>query len=317
MYSKIVNPNTGRKVSTKSKLGQKILRKYINSLYYINKGGSASPAPSSPTTPKKNSKAVLAAAARFAAAGFGPGPPLPSTPTTGFPSLLAPPTTPTTGLPSPFAAPTTPTTGLPSPFAAPTTPTTGLPSPFAAPTTPTTGLPSPGLIAAAAAMPATTPNQWAAYAAAFAAQQARRTRAPVGFGPAPAPITPKKSKRGVIGKALLRLHWTSPPIRTFHGVTWHSFGDIETNVQKPPSAVPRNRAQRAHQRKRPRKFYKFKDLPYDIYLKRGNAVFTGSKLPATSLPDGSHVAVPPNQITPLSDEDQIKETIRLLIGKGV
>jgi len=94
---------------------------------------------------------------------------------------------------------------------------------------------------------------------------------------------------------LLRLHWTSPPIRTFHGVTWHSFGDIETNVQK----------------------HKFKDLPYDIYLKRGNAVFTGSKLPATSLPDGSHVAVPPNQITPLSDEDQIKETIRLLLGKGV
>jgi len=315
MYSKIVNPNTGRKVSTKSKLGQKILRKYINSLYYINKGGSASPAPSSPTTPKKNSKAVLAAAARFAAAGFGaararrvtkpkkskaawaavfaaqsakaaagfgPGPPLPSTPTTGFPSLLAP-------------VPTTPTTGFPSLLAPPTTPTTGLPSPFAAPTTPTTGLPSPGLIAAAAAMPATTPNQWAAYAAAFAAQQARRTRAPVGFGPAPAPITPKKSKRGVIGKALLRLHWTSPPIRTFHGVTWHSFGDIETNVQK----------------------HKFKDLPYDIYLKRGNAVFTGSKLPATSLPDGSHVAVPPNQITPLSDEDQIKETIRLLLGKGV
>ena len=39
MYTKIVNPNTGRKVSTKSKLGQKILRKYINSLYYINKGG--------------------------------------------------------------------------------------------------------------------------------------------------------------------------------------------------------------------------------------------------------------------------------------
>uniref|UniRef100_A0A6C0B5D5 Uncharacterized protein n=1 Tax=viral metagenome TaxID=1070528 RepID=A0A6C0B5D5_9ZZZZ len=39
MYSKIVNPNTGRKVSTKSKLGQNILRKYINSLYYINKGG--------------------------------------------------------------------------------------------------------------------------------------------------------------------------------------------------------------------------------------------------------------------------------------
>ena len=283
MYSKIVNPNTGRKVSTKSKLGQNILRKYINSLYYINKGGSASPAPSSPTTPKKNSKAVLAAAARFAAAGFGaararrvtkpkkskaawaavfaaqsakaaagfgPGPPLPSTPTTGFPSLLAP-------------VPTTPTTGFPSLLAPPTTPTTGLPSPFAAPT------------------------------------------------------TPKKSKRGVIGKALLRLHWTSPPIRTFHGVTWHSFGDIETNVQKPPSAVPRNRAQRAHQRKRPRKFYKFKDLPYDIYLKRGNAVFTGSKLPATSLPDGSHVAVPPNQITPLSDEDQIKETIRLLLGKGV
>ena len=129
--------------------------------------------------------------------------------------------------------------------------------------------------------------------------------------------TPKKSKRGVIGKALLRLHWTSPPIKTFHGVKWRSFGDIETNVQKPPSAVPRTRKQRALQRKRPREFYKFKDLPYDIYLKRGNAVFTGSKLLATSLPDGSHVAVPPNELTPLSDEYHIKETIQLLIGEGV
>ena len=298
MYSKIVNPNTGRKVSTKSKLGQKILRKYINSLYYINKGGSASPAPSSPTTPKKNSKAVLAAAARFAAAGFGaararrvtkpkkskaawaavfaaqsakaaagfgPGPPLPSTPTTGFPSLLAP-------------VPTTPTTGFPS-------------LTFAPPTAPSGG-------------------------GATIARPANSRGSSTGVLAMP-PSKSVSSKRGVIGKALLRLHWTSPPIRTFNGVTWHSFGDIETNVQKPPSAVPRNRAQRAHQRKRPRKFYKFKDLPYDIYLKRGNAVFTGSKLPATSLPDGSHVAVPPNQITPLSDEDQIKETIRLLLGKGV
>jgi len=32
MYSKIVNPKTGRKVSTKSKLGQSILRNYINLL---------------------------------------------------------------------------------------------------------------------------------------------------------------------------------------------------------------------------------------------------------------------------------------------
>tara|TARA_B110000977_G_scaffold192590_1_gene266318 strand:+ start:483 stop:902 length:420 start_codon:yes stop_codon:yes gene_type:complete len=32
MYSKIVNPKTGRKVSTKGKLGQSILRNYINLL---------------------------------------------------------------------------------------------------------------------------------------------------------------------------------------------------------------------------------------------------------------------------------------------
>jgi len=38
MYSKIVNPETGRKVSTKGKLGQSILRNYINLL-----GGKAPP----------------------------------------------------------------------------------------------------------------------------------------------------------------------------------------------------------------------------------------------------------------------------------
>ena len=39
MYTKIINPKTGRKVSTKSKLGQNILRNYIKSLYYITVGG--------------------------------------------------------------------------------------------------------------------------------------------------------------------------------------------------------------------------------------------------------------------------------------
>lgn len=45
MYSKILNPKTGRKVSTKGKLGQNILRKYINSLSNILSGGSISSPP--------------------------------------------------------------------------------------------------------------------------------------------------------------------------------------------------------------------------------------------------------------------------------
>ena len=45
MYSKIVNPKTGRKVSTKGKLGQSILRNYVDSLSNILSGGSSPPQP--------------------------------------------------------------------------------------------------------------------------------------------------------------------------------------------------------------------------------------------------------------------------------
>jgi len=45
MYSKIVNPKTGRKVSTKGKLGQRILRDYVDSLSNILSGGSSPPQP--------------------------------------------------------------------------------------------------------------------------------------------------------------------------------------------------------------------------------------------------------------------------------
>ncbi len=38
MYSKIVNPKTGRRVSIKSRLGKKILRNYIQSLLYMSGG---------------------------------------------------------------------------------------------------------------------------------------------------------------------------------------------------------------------------------------------------------------------------------------
>ena len=112
MYSKIVNPKTGRKVSTKSKLGQNILRKYINSLYYINKGGT----PPTPTTgfpsPSLASAMPSTTPNQWAAAQQAPRTRVPL----GFGPAPAP-TTPTTGLPSPFAAPAPPTTGFPSPIA--------------------------------------------------------------------------------------------------------------------------------------------------------------------------------------------------------
>ena len=41
MYSKIVNPKTGRKVSVKSRLGKNILRKYL----FILNGGAANERP--------------------------------------------------------------------------------------------------------------------------------------------------------------------------------------------------------------------------------------------------------------------------------
>ena len=60
MYSKIVNPKTGRKVSTKGKLGQSILRNYVDSLSNILSGGTV-PLPSATPVAHSNSAPLATA----------------------------------------------------------------------------------------------------------------------------------------------------------------------------------------------------------------------------------------------------------------
>jgi len=51
MYSKIVNPKTGRRVSTKGKLGKNILKKYIQALIYMRGGAGGTPSGAPVTNP--------------------------------------------------------------------------------------------------------------------------------------------------------------------------------------------------------------------------------------------------------------------------
>ena len=51
MYSKIVNPHNNKKVSTKSKLGKSILKKYIQALIYMRGGASGTPSATRVATP--------------------------------------------------------------------------------------------------------------------------------------------------------------------------------------------------------------------------------------------------------------------------